>query len=468
MSKQYDTQVTLFRIKSGTWKIYRNLIVVFIMIAFTYQLALCPNVTAKDLPPETVSLSSITSLKALSKNNDFFTIDDVVRVDGTSYRFLIKSPHGDYDVVSIKDLLKVCYEIRVLEEYRATDHGGQAWDSAGESLKGIGRGAKHIVKEPKESAKAFAHAGGKLLRGVGRFFKKHLDKDEENTEEKTEQGEDRSKGGNGFATGKHARQFAAELGLDVYSDNPYVQALIREVAKERAKGSIGTSVGLFFLAPVQGLGVLSNSLTPDGLDSETEKLVMDESPPELKYVLSKKYEEVLGFEYKKKSDLKSFLDNPNYTPREQAYLYYYLKRLGKPEEGSGVDGIENAIKHLGKVRKPNEATFALNQMELLSAYQKYAGDLETLISVSNILGAVKEGKQMFFIVPYDIVGNTAEMKRLLGKIATARKKHEAKKVRLWITGNATSGFVSEAKSKDIKVKENILQLPYFTKKESSK
>ncbi len=452
--------------KTGTWKIYRNLIVIFIVTVFTYQLAICPQVTAKDLPPETVSLSSIPSLKGLSKDNDFFTIDDTVRVDDTYYRFIIKSPHGDYDVTSIKDLLKVCYEIRVIEEYRSTEHGGQAWDSAGESIKGIGRGAKQIVKNPKESAKAFGRAGGKLARGVGRFFKKHLDKDDEKTEENTEQGEDRSKGGSGFATGKHARQFAAELGLDVYSDNPYAQALIQQVAKERAKGSIGTSVGLFFLAPVQGLGVLSNSLTPNGLDSVTEKLVMDESPAELKYVLSKNYEETLGFEYKKKSDLKSFLDNPNYTPREQAYLYFYLKRLGKPEEGSGVDGIENAIKHLGKVRKPNDATFALNQMELLSAYQMYAGDLQTLISVSNIIGAVNEKEQLFFIVPYDIVGNTAEMKRLLGKISTAKKKNDAKKVRLWITGNATSGFVSEAKSKGIKVKQNILQLPYFTKKES--
>ncbi len=90
------------------------------------------------------------------------------------------------------------------------------------------------------------------------------------------------------------------------------------------------------------------------------------------------------------------------------------------------------------------------------------------MNVSNIIGAVKDENQLFFIVPYDIVGNTTEMKRLLGKIATAKKKHDAKKVKLWVTGNATRGFVSEAKSKGIKVKKNILQLPYFTKKESAK
>ena len=137
-----------YRNKIDTCKIYCNLIVIFFMITSSYHLVLSPLVSAKDLPPETVSLSSITSLNDLSKDNEFFTIDDTVRVDDTFYRFTIKSPHGDYDVTSIKDLLKVCYEIRVIEEYRATEHGGQAWDSAGESLKGIGRGAKQIVKNP--------------------------------------------------------------------------------------------------------------------------------------------------------------------------------------------------------------------------------------------------------------------------------------------------------------------------------
>ena len=99
MSKQYDTKkfanlyeamspMTLYRNKTETWKTYRNLIVIFFMIAYTYHLALCSHVTAKGLPPETVSLSSITSLKTLSKDNEFFTIDDVVRVDDTFYRFI--------------------------------------------------------------------------------------------------------------------------------------------------------------------------------------------------------------------------------------------------------------------------------------------------------------------------------------------------------------------------------------------
>ncbi len=106
----------------------------------------------------------------------------------------------------------------------------------------------------------------------------------------------------------------------------------------------------------------------------------------------------------------------------------------------------------------------MNQLELLSSYQKYAKDIKELVVVSNTIGAIREGKKMLFVMPYDIIGNTAERKKLLDKIAKAKKKHGAKKAQLWVTGNVTSGFKSEAKSNGIKIQENILQLPYFTRK----
>ncbi len=415
--------------------------------------------------PSTVTFSSTAILKNLSRENKYFTINDTVRVDGHYYRFLIKSPHGEYDVLSTRDIFKTCHEIRVIEEYRATKEGGEAWNAAGESLKNIGRGAKQIVKEPKESAKAFARAGGKLMRSIGRFFRKH---GEEKPEEKAGDGTDRDKGGEGFFVGKHARQFAAEVGLDVYTDNPYAQALIQEVAKARSHGSIGTSVGLFFLAPVQGLGLLSNALTPNGFDAETEKLICEEAPAELRFVLTEKYKADLGVECNDGSPIKALLDNPNYSPREQAYLYCYFKRLAKPETGDGVEGLPGVIEHLGKVKLPVAATFAVNQMELLLAYQKYEKNLTRLITAANVVGGMTGKQEQLFIVPYDMAGNTSEMKDFLAELAKSAKAQGAKGTQLWIIGDAMSDFISEAKSRGITVKKNALLLPHFAPSDTAK
>lgn len=435
-----------------------------VLLALVSHAFFCASGFGKDVPPSTVTCSSIAALNDLSKSNKYFTLDDVVRVDGLYYRFSIKSPHGEYDVVSIRELLKVCHEIRVIEEYRATKEGSEAWNAAGESLKNIGRGAKRIVKEPKESAKAFAEAGGKIARSIGRFLKKQVDgKDEE----KAGDGADRDKGGEGLFVGKHARQFAAEVGLDVYTDNPYAQALIREVAKARSKGSIGTSVGLFFLSPVQGLGLLSNSLTPNGFDAETEKLICNEAPAELRYVLTGKYNKELGLECAEGSPVSVLLSNPNYSPREQAYLYLYLKSLAKPETGNGVEGLSGAIEHLGKVKSPDAATFAANQMELLSAYQKYEKNLTKLVVVTKHLGAVTGAKELMLIIPYDVVGNVLEMKGFPGEVAKFSQSQNIKKTHLWCTGGVASGFASESKSKGIAVRENVLQLPHFAPKNAA-
>ncbi|MGR3319841.1 MAG: hypothetical protein ACUZ8O_15350 [Candidatus Anammoxibacter sp.] len=428
----------------------------FILIVCLCQSFICTNGYCGN---KTTSVSSITALKNLSKKNDFYTIGDTAQIDGNYYRFSLTTPHGEYDVLSIKDLLKVCNEIRIIEEFRATDEGEQAWNGAGESLKNIGRGAKQIVKNPKESAKAFKRAGGKLVRGVGRFFSKKLGKEEDS---KTEDGTDRAEGGKGMFVGKQSRLFAAEVGLDVYTDNPYAKTLIAEVAEQRAKGSIGTSVGLFFLAPVAGLGLLSNSLTPDGFDAETENLISHESPAELRYLITEMYKNQLGIKSEKDNKvLASLIKNGNYTPREQAYIYFHLKRLTKPVKGNGIEGLMDAIKHLGSVKTPNDATFASTQLELLSAYQQHDKDLARFASTANMLGSINNNKQMFFIIPYDIANNSPETQRVLDRIGNAAESYGVKSTELWITGKALKGFIKKAKSKKARVKDNVLLLPHF-------
>lgn len=434
-------------------------------VLFIYQVFISQCGFCADKPVATTSLASIEILKDLSPKNKYYTIDETVHVASPYYRFLVKSPHGDYDVTSIRDLFKVCHEIRIIEEYRATDQGSQAWKGASESVKNIGRGAKQIVKEPKESAKAFARAGGKLMRSIGRFIKKKTGKEDE---KKSGDGTDRDKGGEGLFSGKHARQFASEVGLDVYTDNPYAQALIQEVAKARSKGTIGTSVGMFFLAPVQGLGLLSNSLTPNGFNAEIERLIRDEDPAELRYVLAERYKKELGFAGEAEGDegipIKTLLDNPNYSPREQSYLYYYLRCLVKPESGAGVTDFQAVIDSLGKMSTPDAATSVTNQMELLSAYQAHVKDLTKFTTVSQKIGAVTGKKEMLFILPYDFADNTSEMQKFLDEVAASAQKQGVKKIQLWFTGKSTSDLIAKAKARGITVKENILLLPYFAPK----
>ena len=432
-----------------------------LIVTVIYQIMFNVYVFGSDQTLATVRLSSIASLEKFPKENKYYTIDDKVYIDGLYYRFSLKSSHGNYNILSVRDLFKTCHEICVIEEYRATDQGSQVWKGAGESLKNIGRGAVKIVKEPIESAKAFKLAGAKLLRSIGRLFKE--DENKEDADKKT----DRDKGGERLFVGKQARIFAAEVGLDVYTDNPYAQALIREVAKKRASGSIATSVGLFFLSPIQGVGLLSCSLTPNGYDAETEKRICDESPSELRYVLQKSYEKELGIEGDKVSSLRTLLNNVNYSPREQAYICLYMRRLGKPDGSNGVEGILDVIDILGKVKSPDAATFATNQMELLSGYQLYEKNLKKLVVTSDKVGATTNNGNLLFIIPYDVVGDTAETQNFIDEVLSVAKVQGTKGIQLWITGNVTKEFIKKSKLNGVAVKENVLLYPCFASKNTT-
>ncbi len=109
----------------------------------------------------TVRFSEIESLKgAVQQKTEHYEIADTVRISGPYYVFDVKAVHGDYEVESVARLTKVCHEIRAIEEYVATPEGQTAW-----------KGAKAIVKNPKESGKAIGRALGKTGRQVKNLIK---------------------------------------------------------------------------------------------------------------------------------------------------------------------------------------------------------------------------------------------------------------------------------------------------------
>jgi hypothetical protein len=108
----------------------------------------------------------------LPKKTKHYEIVDPVVVDGNSYTFKIKSPHGEYQVTSITKLLKTCHEIRVIEEYQHTEEGEQVWHGTKEGFKEMGQGAKAVIINPRKSGKAIGVSLAKTGRKIGRFFKK--------------------------------------------------------------------------------------------------------------------------------------------------------------------------------------------------------------------------------------------------------------------------------------------------------
>jgi hypothetical protein len=402
-----------------------------------------------------IQFDDIAVLKGmLPRQTKVYEIDPVVMQKGPYYQFKVKADHGAYEVESIRNLLKVCHEIRMMEQYKATDEGGEVWKGFSGSLKGLGTGAKAIVTNPNQARKAIGRSLSKTGRSIGRLFSR--DKEDE---PKSSSGADRDTAAGGKYYGKTARIFAYDLKLDVYTDNPYAHELIGEAAKREAMGKLVIS-GALLVSPIPGLYVtLYGAMTPDSIDGETERLIRDNLPSELRFQLARKYAQANGLDRKKDARTiaayNAFLENPNFNPREIAYLATYLNQL---KDAANLGG---AIAQLGKIAKVGDAVFITAQYELLATLNKRVGKVARLVPVGTMIGAVNEAGGFVMATSHDVAGNSAELTAVRKQILSAKRKSKAKTATLYVIGPADKSFARASAKSGLTVTDNLLKHPAF-------
>jgi hypothetical protein len=398
-----------------------------------------------------VRFDSIRSLDdLLPRKTEFYEIDPKVNLDGVYYQFKVTSGHGIYEVESIKNLLKVCHEIRVMEQYKATDEGREVWKGFSGSLKNLGTGAKAIVTNPNRARKAIGRSFSKAGRTIGRLFQGKKDDDA-----KSSTGQDRDEAAGGKYYGKTARILAYDLKLDVYTENPYAHELMHAAAKREAMGKIVIS-GAIMAIPVPGLYVtIYGALTPDSIDGQTEILIRDNLPSELRFQLNRNY--IRNHALDKRKDAKQiaafdkFLNNPNFSPREIAYIANHLERL------KAAKNLPGAIAQLGAIDSVANAMFIAGQYELLNALNKRDRKITQLVPIGAKIGAVNEAGDFVMPSSFDVAGNSSELKTLRRQILKAKKSNRAASAKLYTIGAPDPQFVTASRKVGLTVIGNLLQ-----------
>lgn len=406
---------------------------------------------SSDRPDTTVPLSSIRVLDNVLPKSRNYTIDPDVGLDAYYYRFKVRTPHGEYEAVSVRNLVKLGHEIDVLERFRQTDDQNHVWTGISQSASGIGRGAKNLVLHPGQSIKQVGEGAGRFMRATGRIFTAPF---REKKPRFASNGVDRALLGRGPAGGER-RLMAYELGIDVYTGNPAVQELLNEVARKRVAGKLPLTASVFALP---GGTIFALSLTPMGHDPSTEELIRDHSPEELKRVLALRYLEQFGLDYEEPGDpVDDLLDNPNYSPREQAYIWRYLTDL------QGVQGVDAAMKFLADQYSVERASIVSAQLELLSLLHSRVPKrrLVKFVPVRNTLGAVSGDNTLCLVISVDTVRFWGDVKTSLELSLKAARKTGADRIEIWSTGDVDEKSVKLANRMGVYVYQNILQHEVF-------
>jgi hypothetical protein len=417
--------------------------------------AVCPSYGAEEGPQRweaasrpdedvvrSVRLEEIPVLRHILWTSDSFRIDPVVAVDGYYYRFTIHTDHGDYKVTSVRKLIKRLREIEVMEAIRSSKQGNQLLAGLGASVKTVGRGVGQVVTQPAQTVKRVGAGTGRFLRVAGRLISRPF-----RDEERTNTGVDLALLGRGPA-GSERRTLAHGLGVDVYTRNERLQEVLNRIARKRVVGKLPVGATMFALP---GGSVFTLSLTPMGYDATTEELIRDNSPDELIRVLRTRYGESLGLrDAGSEHPLSRLLENPNYTPRQQAYVYRYLLDL------RGVDDLEAALNFLALVNTPEQASVVCAQVELLSLLHQRGKALERFVPVHNTLGAQARDGTLVLVISIDTVRFQGDVPRSLQRSINAARRVEADRIAILSTGDIDAASRRLARQMGVMVFDNIL------------
>lgn len=390
-------------------------------------------------------LSLLTAFQSLPPAAADFTIQDFpvsVKPQDSDYRIIavrpsrepgileyeVYAPHATYKIEGFLPLVKLLHEIKVIERLKRDSEGNSFLQGAGNSVTATGEGLKNLVIHPGQSAKGIGRAAGELGRTVGGIFRK------KKAGEKTSFGEK--------MLGSGEREIAKELGVDVYTDNPYLRSLLTDIAKAQLGGKGAVAV-FKLLLPIAF--VASVAMTAGSLNEAADELVNDHSRGKL-YRMNKEALKELGFSEK---DVTEFLDKSMLTPREQTYLRFYLEKL------KYVPGFQQAFHYFLENHSPWQIRKKLYELQIAANHDK--NQFQGLWIHPESLAVQEKNGRTFLITAADDLALDD-----LGKDVLDRAEKIAKEtkfpVEIWNGGKIEPAFAAKAKQLNFDAKPWIFLL----------
>lgn len=395
-----------------------------------------------EIPHAIVRYDDIAFLAGLPAATDYYEIDPEVVAAAYSYFFHVKGKRHTYIAGSFINLAKLCHELAVLEEIEKRNKGKEVASGMGQGLKSIGTGLGNLVVHPGLSLKSagdrFRQTGRSLERAVGAEDKVGRDAS----------GVDRSHLGSGPA-GADRRKLAFELGVDVYTSNPVMQQALIELSQLRAAG------GFVTWAIPYDIGMLS-MMNPMSDDANTESLIRDFAPYELRRQVGKDLEPLLGMNREdSNAPLYNLLMNPNYTPRTIAYIGLDLSILGQ------VANLPVIVQTLAAADTADEADVLALALRLYSFFHRRVQPLREFIPYQTLFAAKGANNVFYFLFFGDTLRPWDHTRQAFDMLVEEAVASKADGMEIWTVGDVHPALVQRAAERGVRIKQNILHDPQF-------
>ena len=388
--------------------------------------------TAKECEiPTNAKASEILPADQIS--GPYHRIKDTVVSYGYMYRYTVDSDFGVFEVTgnqALKKLLREFPAIASLRQVSKTEAFGKSLGKAALKPLQLGEG---LITDPVDTISG-------IPKGVGQFFSNVYT----SATGKRNPAED-SQIEQALALSSYKRQYAYQLGVDVYSSNPVLQKELNRV------GWASVAASVSFSAAMMPLGVAGTVVSYSRLGQQVNEMVKEEPPAKLRQRNEKGLLE-MGIS---KDTIKRFLDHPNFTPRQDTVMVACLQKL------VGAKGREEFIRFMLAANDEESANFLVNIAETMKCYHETVSPIQEIKVVSGLVFARARNDSVINPFPVDHFFWTEQADEFVRNSVRTRKASgkpwPAGGVDLWVTGTSSSLARKTLEELGVKVTERVDQ-----------
>lgn len=320
-------------------------------------------------------------------------------------RYTVNTDYGPFIApsdVRLRRLLRETAAIAQLQAMQRTDAFEKAAVEAGKSPF---RSAKKLLDDPVGTLSA-------IPEGIGSIFNRASEQVHREGRSRYEDGPAKQI----LAVSGYKREYAAKLGVDVYSSNEALQKELDRLAWASAAGNL-TLGALSFVTGALALQVASNVRL-----LEQAQNVVESTPPS---ELSKRNREQLRRMKVPDAIADRFLRNTALSPRHETIIVASMAALGD------IQGRAGFIEYAGSADTEDAALLFQQTAELIATYNSGVAPVHRIALVFNLPIISTSNNPQIVLLPIDRLLWTARNAEIAKALAGAHISE------IWMTGDAT-------------------------------
>jgi hypothetical protein len=407
----------------------RNFVLVALMVAF---------LTASGVSAQTYEVQTDRNvadiLPAGMITGPHYQIMDRVIADGYMHRFTVFSDFGMFEVTGEYALRKLLKEIQAIAAIKKMKESKAYLDSVKNAAKKPVEFGVNLITDPVDTVTGVPKGVYRLFSNIGTAVTTSRDPSEDRRAETL------------LLLSSYKRDYAAELGVDVYSSNPVLQKELNSLGWAGAAGSLSVSAAL---APFGGPGF--KAIKASRLSKQFNDLLKEEPAPRLRRINQEKLK-AMGVS----SELAAkFLDHQAFTPRHDTIIVGCLASLTYARS-------RHIFVQLALTAEDEEsANFFQNMAETLSGYNERVSRIKDLTVTYGLVFAKAENGSVVIPFPLDhgVWSERGEwvVKSAIGGYQKAMGTSTPGNLELWVTGTVTPLAKQQFAQLGMKVFEDIDQ-----------